>query len=371
MVNNRSAVLVDLTDRRTLLSFLPGLMPSRDAGLRSTLAVPLISNDEAIGAVVFESIAINAYDEADVSIAEQVGVRISSSIANAQLYADRANVEEALRQSVERFDLAVQGASEGLWDRTITSKDIVESHDPDAEVFYSPKFTEMLGYSEDEFPNKASSWESRIHPEDLDRVIRCFDAHLHDQVPYDVDYRIRTRNGEYRWFNSIGQAVWDGRGVPVRMAGCLRDITERRLLEAQLLQSQKMEALGTLTGGIAHDFNNLLTAILGYTQLGMMTVSPSERVTENLREIEKAAERAAGLTRQLLTFSRSQVTTPKIISLNEMVLDIDNMLRRLIGEDVEMITLPGHELRYVKTLTIWPYETPLVISRLFSLLMTA
>lgn len=348
VMNKKAAVLVDLSDRQALSKFLPGLMPSRNASLRSTLAVPLISNDEVIGALVFESIAPNAYDDQDISIAERVGVRISSSIVNALLYADRSNVEEALRESVERFDLAVQGASEGLWDRTITPKDIVESHDPDAKAFYSPKFVEMLGYKEDDFPNIAISWESRIHPDDHARVIKCFDEHIHNQVPYDVDYRLQTRNGAYRWFNSIGQAVWDGRGVPIRMAGCLRDITERRLLEAQLLQSQKMEALGTLTGGIAHDFNNLLTAILGYTQLGMMTISPSERVAENLKEIEKAAERAAGLTRQLLTFSRSQVTTPKIISLNEMVLDIDNMLRRLIGEDVEMITLPGHQLGYVK-----------------------
>ena len=126
-----------------------------------------------------------------------------------------------------------------------------------------------------------------------------------------------------------------------------RDMTERQRLEDQLRQAQKMEAVGQLAGGVAHDFNNVLTGILGYCQLGMASVSPGDPMSDYLQEIQKAGERAAHLTRQLLAFSRRQIIEPRIIDLNETIMDVDNMLRRLIGEDIELVTLP-QSLRMVR-----------------------
>jgi len=128
----------------------------------------------------------------------------------------------------------------------------------------------------------------------------------------------------------------------------LRDITERKQLEEQFRQSQKMEAVGRLAGGIAHDFNNLLTAIIGYSQLVQVHLGPASPVSRDIEEIEKAGQRAARLTAQLLAFSRKQVLQPKVLNLNEVISDVDHMLRRLIGEDIDLVANAAPDLGYVK-----------------------
>ncbi|HXM78647.1 MAG TPA: ATP-binding protein, partial [Thermoanaerobaculia bacterium] len=133
-------------------------------------------------------------------------------------------------------------------------------------------------------------------------------------------------------------------GRPVGIQGIARDITERMSLEAQLRQSQKMEAIGTLAGGVAHDFNNLLTTILGYSDLVLDQIARDSPLREDVQEIRKSAERAASLTRQLLAFSRRQLIEPAIVDLNAIVGDMDKMLRRLIGEDLELSTVMRPDL---------------------------
>jgi PAS domain S-box-containing protein len=144
------------------------------------------------------------------------------------------------------------------------------------------------------------------------------------------------------------EPVRDAEGEITGVVGVAHDVTERKRLEEQLLQAQKMEAVGRLAGGVAHDFNNLLTAILGYTQMGMTKVSPDNQLGSYLQEINKAAIRASHLTSQLLAFSRRQVIEPRVIDLNDLILDMDRMLRRLIGEDVELVTVPARSLGHVK-----------------------
>src|SRR5207248_2277450 len=127
-----------------------------------------------------------------------------------------------------------------------------------------------------------------------------------------------------------------------RLAGILgigRDVTERLGLEQQLRQAQKMEAVGRLAGGIAHDFNNILTAITGHADLLLEDLGHHDPRRADVDEIRRSADRAAGLTRQLLAFSRQQVLQPKVVDLNALVLDMDKLLRRLIGEDVELATV--------------------------------
>jgi two-component system, cell cycle sensor histidine kinase and response regulator CckA len=128
----------------------------------------------------------------------------------------------------------------------------------------------------------------------------------------------------------------------------IRDITERIALEERLRQSQKMEAVGRLAGGIAHDFNNLLTIILGYSQILSDGFPAGSRLADSNAQIKSAAERAAGITRQLLAFSRKQVLSPRVINLNDIVLNLDSLLRRLIGEDIEVMTVPANDLGTVK-----------------------
>src|SRR5262249_37140036 len=127
-----------------------------------------------------------------------------------------------------------------------------------------------------------------------------------------------------------------------------RDVTGAHQLQEELRQAQKMDAIGRLAGGIAHDFNNLLTAINGYSDLALMHLSEADPLYENIAEIRKSGERAASLTRQLLAFGRKQLLQPKVLDLNVIITDMNKMLRRLIGEHIELVTNTGSGLGKVK-----------------------
>jgi signal transduction histidine kinase/ActR/RegA family two-component response regulator len=142
--------------------------------------------------------------------------------------------------------------------------------------------------------------------------------------------------------------VCDTHGQVIGLVGMSRDITERKRLESQFLQAQKMDSIGRLAGGVAHDFNNLLTVITGYVELARDMLTPDNPLHSDLEAIGDAADRAAALTRQLLAFARKQILDPQILNLNDLVLNLDKLLRRLIGEDIELATLPMPDLWPVK-----------------------
>ncbi len=158
----------------------------------------------------------------------------------------------------------------------------------------------------------------------------------------------KRKDGKIYEAESLISPVRDGAGVVVNYVAVQRDVTHERLLEAQLRQSQKMEAVGRLAGGIAHDFNNLLTIITGYSQLLADQVAQDEALAGHVAEIRKASDRAASLTRQLLAFARRQVLAPQVIDLNGVCSNMEKMLRRLIGEDVDLVSSPGANLGRVK-----------------------
>ncbi len=358
-------------------------------------------------------------------------------------------VETALRKSEERFELAVSGTNDGLWDWNLLTN----------ELFYSPRWKTMLGYEPHELGNDFETWVSLLHPDDLEFAQTKLTEFLNSQsTNFDLEFRMRTKQGDYRTIQSKGNLSRDANGMPTRMVGTHRDLTERnqselalrrseeflrraqviahvgnwtldletqefdcseeaarifelqgrtcsletwlqmvhpddlqrirsayaamlagenfeleyRLvfdgrmkwvsskatleldatfrtphlvgvtqdisartkLEEQLRQSQKMDAFGQLAGGVAHDFNNLLTVINGFASLLLDEIPVGETRREYVEQIQQAGERAAALTRQLLTLGRREFTEPKIIDLNEIVSRSESMLKRLIGENI-------------------------------------
>jgi signal transduction histidine kinase len=175
-------------------------------------------------------------------------------------------------------------------------------------------------------------------------VAAALDATLTGGQPYNVDHRVMLPGGGERVVNEHAEVVRDAAGRPVRLLGTVLDVTDRRRLEEQYRQAQKMEAVGRLAGGVAHDFNNLLTVINGYGEVLLESLPAGHPAREMVAEIRGAGERAAALTRQLLAFSRKQPAAPRVLDLNALVRDLDRMLRRLIGEDVEFATATAPDL---------------------------
>jgi len=217
----------------------------------------------------------------------------------------------------------------------------------DGQWFYvSPQVEAILGYTPEEWLVLAKRWAQLIHADDLPTVAAAEEASKNG-TPFQAEFRIKRKDGREVWLNDTAVVVRGSNAHPV-MEGIIVDITERKQLETQLQQSRKMEAVGRLAGGIAHDFNNLLTIITGYTELALSRPTVAPEIRSDIERIENAASRAAGLVRQLLAFSRRQVLQPKIIDLNGVVLNLDKLLRRLMDDNVEMVTRVAETVGTVK-----------------------
>ncbi|WP_224982545.1 response regulator [Geomonas agri] len=245
-----------------------------------------------------------------------------------QAYQEQKEHLELLAQNEARYSRAVRGTSDGLWDWDLVSN----------EYYYSPRWKELLGFADDELENRPETFFSRVHPDDLPEVQEALCAHFLGQTPFDLELRLRTRGEEYLRVCCRGQAEWDGAGEPVRMSGAITDMTERQLMEEQLRQAQKMEAVGQLAGGVAHDFNNVLTVIAGYANILKMDLIPESDQHGLAEQIVAAAERAAQLTRGLLAFSRKQAMSPQRCDLGDIVCHVEQFLGRVIGEDIQLKT---------------------------------
>lgn len=261
---------------------------------------------------------------------------IARSLEDAAERRDRKAAEEALRQSEERFQLAMQGANEGLWDWNVKLD----------EVYFAPRWKTMLGYADEELENHFDTWQRLVHPDDMEPALAKVRDFLEGRTArYENEFRMRHKEGHFVNILARGFPIYDDQGKAVRMVGTHADITEQKRLEEQFLQAQKMEAIGQLAGGVAHDFNNILSAILGYSQLSLMKLKENDPVKEHVEQILKASERAAVLTRSLLAFSRKQPVDLTVIDFNRTVEDFEGFLRRLIREDIELkITCAGAPL---------------------------
>jgi len=248
----------------------------------------------------------------------------------------RRQAEAALRASEERFRALVENSSDALL-----------LLDAEGRVSYvSPSSSRHLGWGSDEM--LGGSIFDFLHPDDRDTMsVRLTDVLRSPAKPLHQDIRLQHADGSWREIESVAVNRLSDPSVAAIVVNA-RDITDRRKLEDQLRQAQKMEAVGQLAGGIAHDFNNLLTAILGYCNLMRDDMPAENPLRADLDEIHTAGERAASLTRQLLAFSRRQMLQPQIIDINVIVQQLEKLLRRLISEDVELITALAQNLMTVR-----------------------
>jgi PAS domain S-box-containing protein len=262
----------------------------------------------------------------------------------------RSNADVALRRSEGRLRNS-EARFRALIER---SADLISLTAADGTTLYlSPAVESILGYPPEHFLGQSSLAFS--HPDDRDRVADVVARLLRDpQESLHIEFRAIHRDGSTRWLEASGRNMLADPAVEGIVCN-FRDVTARkraevalRRTEEQLRQAQKMEAIGNLAGGVAHDFNNLLSVILSYSSMLALDMTPSDPRRADLQEIEAAGKRAVDLTRQLLAFSRQQILQPKIVSLNDTLAGMERMLRRLIGEDVELTVLLASKLGTVK-----------------------
>ena len=256
---------------------------------------------------------------------------------------DLKHNEEALKKSNALLDATGRMARVGGWELNADTMELTWTEETyrihEVPLDHKPGLREAITF---------------FHPEDRPQLKLAIKRALKHGEPYDMEVRFITAQGNHLWTRTICQPeIINGKSV--RLMGTFQDITEnkraekeREELEGKLRQAHKMEAVGRLAGGVAHDFNNMLSVIIGHAGMAMEDVNPSLPLYERLEEIKKAGERSADLTRQLLAFARKQTISPKVIDINKTVMGVTMMLKRLIGEDIDLAWLPGSKVWPVK-----------------------
>jgi PAS domain S-box-containing protein len=529
--HSKSSLLIQANDINELADRYPALSPHFQAGLRSFMAIPLFSKTNVIGVLQFQSIESHAYSEKDLRLAERVGYQIAGAIANAQLFTEHKEVEEALRKSEERYRTILESIQDGYFEVDLAGNCTFANDARCRSLGYTKE--ELIGMNNRQFEDKESvkkvyqafnrvyrtgepvkgldekvirkdgtkafsdisvslirdsegkpigfrgisrditerkqaeealrrseessrelAKENAIMAEigwiisltlNIDEVYEHFSEEVNKLIPFDriainildskkntatvayvtgvdvPDARkgndiplpgsaneeiLRTRSSlllqvadmdvfqhrfpgllttyqaglrsmmsvplfskdqiigvlHIRSFNPNAYSERDLRlaeRVGHQIAGAIANAKlfkelmqaeeEKIAIQEQLRQSQKMEAIGGMAGGIAHDFNNLLTVIKGYAELSFLGLKEGDPLKGNIEEIQKASQRAAGLIRQLLAFSRRQMMEMRVLDLNVLLKDLDKMLRRVIGEDIDLVTMLTDDLGGVKT----------------------
>ncbi|HZP47814.1 MAG TPA: ATP-binding protein [Vicinamibacterales bacterium] len=251
---------------------------------------------------------------------------------------ERHIADRARRDAEARMAFALAAAGVGVW----------EAHFPGPVVYWSETTERMHGLAPGTFGGTDAAFFASIHDEDRPHVEAALARARHEHRAAQVEYRALWPDGSVRHVAMSGRYTYSADGRLTSGAGIALDMTDRRSLEDQLRQAQKMEAVGQLAGGIAHDFNNLLTAIQGFAGMLAESFAPHDERTEEVAEIQRAADRAAALTRQLLAFSRKQIMSTRIVRVGDVVNGIAAMLQRLLGETVQLSTVVG-DAAFVKT----------------------
>ncbi|MBT3387904.1 MAG: PAS domain S-box protein [Desulfobacula sp.] len=250
----------------------------------------------------------------------------------------RIHTEKALKKSEEKYRTILESIEEAYYEVDIAGN----------LTFFNSSLCKILGYSKDELMGMNN--RQYLDAKNAKIVYTAFNSVYKTKKSYKAfDWELVKKNGSICYVETTLSIKVDSKGRTIGFQGVITDITEQKKIKAQLLQAQKMESVGRLAGGVAHDYNNALSVIMGYTELAMTEVEdPTGRLQADLNQVLKAGRRATDITRQLLAFARKQTIAPLSLDLNENVETMLKMLRRLIGEDIDLAWLPGKNLWPVK-----------------------
>uniref|UniRef100_Q01WP9 histidine kinase n=1 Tax=Solibacter usitatus (strain Ellin6076) TaxID=234267 RepID=Q01WP9_SOLUE len=297
-------------------------------GYRGMASLPLKSGGAVIGIFNLYAGEPDFFDADELRLLDELALDISFALEIYDRETKRGWAEQVLRESEERFRQLAENIQEVFW---MTA---------DQKILYvSPAYERIWGRPRSALYEDPRSWIEAVHPDDRGQILQAAKV-IQKGGNYDETYRIQRPDGTVRWIHDHAFPVRDERGEIVRIVGTAEDITERRQLEEQYRQAQKMEAIGQLAGGVAHDFNNLLTVIHGYGSLLLAGKESTSGTSLAAQEIVLAAERAANLTRQLLAFGRRQVMQPRSLDLTEVVSSLTSMLQRVLGANIRLQLIP-------------------------------
>lgn len=291
------------------------------------LAIPLATPTHVFGWVAaFNCRRESGFTERDEQAALIIGAQAGSAYENAVLTKAVRRRTDELQTAAIQTAFALRTARTGLWTWEL----------PSGQFRGSDSLNAVLGHPATQQIQAIDTLLALVPEEDRSRVRHAFDQAAAQTAELNLEFTIHRPDGVARVLHAVGHRSTGTEGRAPDMHGVLSDVTDQRLLEAQLRQAQRTETVGLLAGGIAHDFNNMLTAILGYARLAEDAVLQSTNPLDDIQQITRAAERASLLTRQLLTFSRQQASEPSRLDLNAIMEDLSGMLQRLIGAHIQV-----------------------------------
>ncbi|MGH8178693.1 MAG: PAS domain S-box protein [Steroidobacter sp.] len=304
----------------------PWREPALQRGYRSMVSLALTVSARRIGTLNLYAPEPNFFDAEELQLLDTLASDIAFALDSYERERDRAAALQQLRLSEERFRQIAETINDVFWISDARANRV---------LYISPAYEKIWGRTRESVYDAPSSWSDAVHPEDRPRIKAALDA-LHSHGNFNEEYRIRRPDGSERWIRDQVFPVRGPDGKIERHVGVARDITERKLLEAQVRQSQKMEAVGQLAGGIAHDFNNLIGTIVGNAELARMDLTEDHPAQESIREISRASKRAKDLVSRLLTFGRPTEHQLQSIDFETVVNEAVTLLRATLPAGVEL-----------------------------------